>query len=357
MTEWPSAGEVDSVLAVKFGLLGDLLLADPALAALRARYPRARLRLVADSPRQAAWLRPEAVDEVHAVSIGVHGPTYRRLYDPRLWRDLLALRRRPPASIAVFLNDTPSAYQRRLFAAIARAARARRRVGVRTEQTGYLTDGPAREELAGRHEIERGWLIAGGTLPAPRPRLPDADPAVIARVGAARARAKARVVVTLQPVTGKPAKQWPLARWTELARAVVDRLDGVVVLAGSASEAAARDAFAFLGERCVDLFGSSIAGLVGAVRASDAFAGHDSGPFHVAAAAGTPALVLVGPSDPKYSRYPSPAVRALRRCVRAAPDAECPLYLSCRDPACLPSLGTDEVLAALRELLGPGRAP
>jgi len=61
VTDWPSAGEVDSVLAVKFGLLGDLLLADPALAALRARYPKARLRLLADSPAQTAWLRPEAV--------------------------------------------------------------------------------------------------------------------------------------------------------------------------------------------------------------------------------------------------------------------------------------------------------
>ncbi len=358
MTPWPSAGEVDSVLAVKFGLLGDLLLADPALAALRARYPKARLRLLADSPRQAAWLRPEAADELHAVTIGVHRPTYRRLYDPRLWRDILALRRRPPASIAVFLNDTLSGYQRRLFASIAWAARAPRRVGVRTAETRYLTDGPGREELAGRHEIERGWLIAGGTGPAPVPRLPDADPRVADLVGAARARAPSRVVVALQPVTGKPAKQWPPARWVELARAVVERLGGSVVLVGSASEGVAQDAFASLGERCIGVFGAPIAGLVAAVRGSDAFVGHDSGPFHVAAAAGTPTLALVGPSDPKYSLYPLPSVRALRRCVLAAANEECPLYLSCRDPRCLPSLGTDEVFAALRALMGrSGRAP
>ena len=355
MTEWPAPGRVDSVLAVKFGLLGDLLLADPALFALRARYPNARLRLVADSPRQAAWLRPEAVDELHTVSIGVHRPTYRRLYDPRLWRDVLALRRQPPASIAVFLNDTLSPYQRRLFAGIARAARAPRRVGVRTAQTGYLTDGPALEELAGRHETERGWLIAGGTGPAPRPRLPDADPVVVGRVGEARARSGARVVVALQPVTAKPAKQWPLSRWTELAKGVVDRMGGVVLLVGSASERTALEAFGSLGERCVDLFGTPIAGLVAAARASDAFVGHDSGPFHVAVAAGTPSLALVGPSDPKYSAYPSPAVRALRRCVLAAAHEECPLYLSCRDPRCLPSLGADEVLAALGELMGRSR--
>jgi ADP-heptose:LPS heptosyltransferase len=358
VTEWPSAEEVDSVLVVKFGLLGDLLLADPALGALRARYPKARLRLLADSPAQTAWLRPEAADERHAVTIGVHRPTYRRLYDPRLWRDVLALRRQPPASIAVFLNDTLSGYQRRLFARIARAARAPRRVGVRTAETSYLTDGPAREELAGLHEIERGWLIAGGTGPAPLPRLPDADPRVAALVDAARARAPARVVVALQPLTGKPAKQWPRARWVELARAAVDRLGAAVVLVGSASEGAAQDAFASLGDRCIGTFGAPIAGLVAAVRGSDAFVGHDSGPFHVASAAGTPSLALVGPSDPKYSRYPLPSVRALRRCVRAAADEECPLYLSCRDERCLPSLGTDEVFAALRALMGrSGRAP
>ena len=358
MTEWPAPEAVDSVLVVKFGLLGDLLLADPALSALRARYPKARLRLVADSPGQTAWLGPEAVDELHTVSIGVHRPTYRRLYDPRLWRDVLALRRRGPASIAVFLNDTLGAYQRRLFAGIARAARAPRRVGVRTAQTGYLTDGPTLAEIAGRHETERGWLIAGGTGPAPRPRLPEADPALTARVDQARARTRARAVVALQPMTAKPAKQWPLSRWTELARAIVDRLDALVLLVGSASERAALDAFATLGERCVDTFGAPIAGLVAAARASDAFVGHDSGPFHVAVAAGTPAVALVGPSDPKYSLYPSPSVRALRRCVLASAHGECPLYLSCRDPRCLPSLGVDEVFAALRELMAaPRRAP
>jgi len=356
VTEWPAADRVDSVLAVKFGLLGDLLLADPALAALRARYPKARLRLVADSPRPTAWLRPEAVDALHTVAIGVDRPTYRRLYDPRLWRDVLALRRQPPASIAVFLNDTLSAYQRRLFASIAWSARAPVRVGVRTPQTGYLTDGPALEELSGRHETERGWLIAGGTGTAPLPRLPDDDPAVAARVSAARARASARSVVTLQPLTAKPAKQWPLPRWVELARAVVERMGGLVVLMGSASERTAGDAFRSLGERCVDMFGVPISGLVAVVRASDAFVGHDSGPFHVAVAAGTPSVALVGPSDPKYARYPPPLpVRALRRCVLAAENEECPLYLSCRDPRCLPSLGADEVLAALGDLLRRSR--
>jgi ADP-heptose:LPS heptosyltransferase len=358
VTEWPAAEGVDSVLVVKFGLLGDLLLADPALAALRARYPKARLRLVVDSPGQTAWLRPEAVDELHTVSIGVHRPTYRRLYDPRLWRDVLALRRHPPPSIAIFLNDAPSAYQRRLFASIARAARAPWRVGVRTAQTSYLTDGTTLEELSGRHETERGWLIAGGIGPAPRPRLPDADPAVAARVRAARARTGAGRVVTLQPLTGKPAKQWPLPRWAELARAVVERLDGLVVLVGSAAERTALASVGPLGERCVDVFGLPISGLVACVLESDAFVGHDSGPFHVAVAAETPAVALVGPSDPKYSRYPSPAVRVLRRCVLAAENEECPLYLSCRDSRCLPSLGADEVFAALSELpTRPRRAP
>jgi ADP-heptose:LPS heptosyltransferase len=356
LTDWPAADRVDSVLAVKFGLLGDLLLADPALVALRARYPKARLRLLADSPRLTAWLRPEAIDELHTVTIGVQQPSYRRLYDPRLWRDVLALRRRPPATIAVFLNDTLGAYQRRLFASIAWASRARWRVGVKTRETGYLTDGPAPEELVGRHEIERGWLIAGGTGPAPLPRAPEGDPATAARVREARARIPARCVVALQPLTAKPAKQWPLPRFVELARAVAGRLDGMVVLVGSASEREALEAFRFLGDRCVDTIGLPIAGLVGALRECDAFVGHDSGPFHVAVAARTPAVALVGPSDPKYSRYPSSAVRALRRCVLAAEHEECPLYLSCRDPRCLPSLSADEVFATLADLLGSGRA-
>ena len=350
MSGWPDAADVDSIVAVKFGLLGDLLLADPALAALRARYPRARLSLLTDAERHAAWLRSGTVDEIQTVFIGVHRPTYRRLYDPRLWRDVLALRRRPPASLAVFLNDTLGPYQRRLFASLARAVRARWRVGVRTSETAYLTGGPALDELAGLHETERGWRIAGGSGAAPLPRLPEADPAAAARVAAARDRVRPRVTVALQPRTAKPAKQWPLTSFVELARRLVEGSGALVVLAGSAEEAEAAEAFRPLGDRVLETFGQPIAGLVATLRACDAYVGLDSGPFHVAVAAGRPAVVLVGPGDAKYYRYPRPGVRSLRRCVQASGDGECPLYLSCRDPRCLPSVTVDEVLAALAEL-------
>jgi ADP-heptose:LPS heptosyltransferase len=347
---WPGPETVDSVLAVKFGLLGDLLLADPALAALRARYPKARLRLLTDAPRYAAWLRGDAVDAIETVFIGVHNPTYRRLYDPRLWRDVLALRTRPPAAVAVFLNDTLGGYQRALYAAIARATRARWRVGVRTPETGYLSAGPLLDELAGRHEVERGWLVAGGTGPAPLPRLPDGDPSVTNRIREAQATVRPRVTVALQPLTAKPAKQWPLPSFVELARRLVEGAGALVVLVGSAAEAEAAEAFRPFGDRVLETFGVPIPGMVAALRACDAFVGHDSGPFHVAVAAGLPSVVLVGPASAKYYRYPSPRVRSLRRCVLAAGEGECPLYLSCRDPRCLPSLTVGEVLEALADL-------
>jgi ADP-heptose:LPS heptosyltransferase len=347
---WPDASEVDSLLAVKFGLLGDLLLADPALVALRARYPKARLRLLTDAAPHAAWLRPGTVDEIQTVFIGVHRPTYRRLYDPRLWRDVLTLRRQPASALAVFLNDTLGGYQRRLYASLARASRARWRVGARTRETGYLTDGPALEELAGLHETERGWRIAGGSGPAPLPRLPDPDPASVQRVRETRTRVRPRFTVALQPLTAKPAKQWPPPRFVELARRLVEASDALVVLVGSSREAEAAPAFRGLGDRVLEAFGQPISGLVGTLQECDAFVGHDSGPFHVAVAAGRPSVVLVGPGDPKYYRYRRPTVRSLRRCVRATGEGECPLYLSCRDPRCLPSLTVDEVLAALAEL-------
>jgi hypothetical protein len=141
---------------VKFGLLGDVLLADPALAALRARYPKARLRLLTDAPRHAAWLRGDAVDAIETVFIGVHNPTYRRLYDPRLWRDVLALRTRPAAAVAVFLNDTPAATS---------APYAHRPRGGATACRRHARNGlPRRRPLLDgcrRHETERGWIVAG----------------------------------------------------------------------------------------------------------------------------------------------------------------------------------------------------
>ncbi len=85
----------------------------------------------------------------------------------------------------------------------------------------------------------------------------------------------------LHPLSGSPRKNWPLARFEELARALAAEM--------LVEWAARPDWFRF--ENLNDL-GTWIAG-------ARVYVGNDTGATHLAAAAGVPTLALFGPTDPR----------------------------------------------------------
>ena len=93
--------------------------------------------------------------------------------------------------------------------------------------------------------------------------------------------------------------------------------------------------------------------LAAVLRGADGFAGNDSFPFHVATAAGTPSLVLVGPGAARWSAYPADHVTVLREPVICSPHEgeECPVYTTCPHGACMQSIQLDTVVDAVRTLL------
>ncbi|MCI0651327.1 MAG: glycosyltransferase family 9 protein [Planctomycetes bacterium] len=74
----------------------------------------------------------------------------------------------------------------------------------------------------------------------------------------------------------------------------------------------------------------------------------DTGPRHIAIAVGTPAVVLMGPTDPRYTNSHLGATIVLRRDVPCGP---CHLKVCPIDHRCMRWIGPDEVLAAARTLL------
>jgi ADP-heptose:LPS heptosyltransferase len=90
-----------------------------------------------------------------------------------------------------------------------------------------------------------------------------------------------------------------------------------------------------------------------AIGECDAFAGNDSFPFHLAAAARVPAVALVGPGAARWTSYPVPHVTVLRDPVTCSPRGghECPLYTTCPHGACMQNNRVSDVVAALRSAL------
>ena len=112
----------------------------------------------------------------------------------------------------------------------------------------------------------------------------------------------------------RPAKRWPAERYAELACSLA--AEGMVpVLVGTAAEARELEAIAAACPQAVSLLGqTSLEQIVVLARGAALAVGNDTGPMHLIAAAGCPALTLFSAaSDPARTAPRGPRVATLRR--------------------------------------------
>lgn len=159
-------------------------------------------------------------------------------------------------------------------------------------------------------------------------------------------RAQAAFNVILHPKSNGNGREWPLSHYEALARKL-QAVPGVAVwVTGSAAEGAAllRDApglFALPHVR--RLFGTvDLAGLTAMIGAADGLIASGTGPLHMAAALGRPALGLFPPIQPiDIARWGALGTRAQSLAARSR-CATCTGNASC---TCMAAIGVDEVAA------------
>lgn len=332
-----SAGVPAALLVRAPNWLGDTVMAQPALAGLRAAMPEATITVIG---RWASVLRGQGVADA---LLDYPAPAARR----RFARALADVR---PEMALVLPNSFESA----------RAAQgwgARRRVGFDTDARGlYLTHRVPLPEPR-RHQIdEYRLLVEALDVPAPLtvPRLRRRDdPAAEAEVDALLAIAGgggARPLVGLHlGAAAGPAKRWEEGAWAALAEHVA-RAGSRPLLLGAPSDAP-------IAAAVQDLSATPPASLVGQDRPAllphlfarlACLVSADTGVAHLAAALGVPTVTLFGPTDPRLT-----APRAARAVVLApgAPCAPCFLSACPIDHVCMRAIGADAVAERVREAL------
>jgi heptosyltransferase-2 len=299
--------------------LGDTVMAEPALRAIRHAFPEARV--LAAGP----WAPALAGQGLADVLLGY----------PRGWAGRLRSADRARefrADVAVLLpNSLESALAARYW-------RARRRVGFAGAGRAWLLTDSVPPPVPRLHQVDEYLVLArtiGATANTTEPRLaapaPDGDERREARgwLGdAGVADARPLVGIHLGAAYGS-AKVWPPDRVAALVRDLARR-DVTAVLLGPASDAAAAHTI-------VEATGA--ASLVGRDRPArltallaevDVLVAGDTGVAHLAAALGTPVVALFGPTDPALSA-PRGRVAVVRHAVPCAPCSyrTCPIDHPC----------------------------
>jgi ADP-heptose:LPS heptosyltransferase len=325
-----------NILVVRYSALGDVVLATSVLDPLLARFPGARIEWVT-APAYAPLLDglPQLA-AVHALEKGTGAAlALRRRLAGRFDVAIDLQNKARSALVARGAAPRTVVFQRRSFGQAVGAIFGNDPPLVRAHQTELYAEALAELGVEGPGRTHVHHSAAANA---------EAD-ALLAGVE--------RPVVAVAPGASRATKRWAPERFAAVADAL--QAGGAsIVLAGGGADAEAFAAFRAAARRPVaaDLSALSVEGLAAALARVDLLLACDSGPVHLAAAAGRPVLALFGPTSHVRWGPPAPG-RVLRTAPPCSPcsnhgDASCPGGHGHR---CLVDLPADAVLAAARDLL------
>jgi len=328
--------EPSRVCIIKPSSLGDVIHALPILAALRARWPSSHLAWVVNHTFQDVLRGHPDVDElivynrtttaIDPLGIGATAGLLRKLGSGRF--DLTI--------------DLQGLLRSGLMTA---ATRAKVRVGVADAREGarwFYTDLIDAPRL-GLHAVERIQRVAAAlNTDASKPQfnlpIQEADRqwarAVLEGVPSPR--------IVLNVGARWPTKRWPPEHFAAVGRRAATKLGAGLIAVGSAADQPLVDRLSRILRPLpiVDLCGRTrIMELAALAAESDLVISNDTGPLHLAAAAGARVVGIYTCTSPKLTGPFGPRVATVQSCVWCAPS----FIKKCDRLECMSELSPDRV--------------
>lgn len=291
------------ILIIKLSAIGDVVQTLPALEAIKKTYPDSTVTWLVE---EAAAGILEGHPLIDALLVSRRKTWFRMLRDPfTVTRGLTRLVR--------FLQELRSVrydiaidFQGLLKSgALIGLARATRKIGYdRTRELSYLF---LNERLPAydieKHALDRYLDVArylGAKDPSPVCTLPIERERALMKQRIEAMRQQGRPLVAVNPVARWKTKLWPERNFAELADRLVKGKNAVVVFTGSPDDRGVNDRIlSMMSGKAVNWAGeTTLKELAALASLADLFITTDTGPMHLAAAAGAKVLALFGPTAP-----------------------------------------------------------
>ena len=364
------------ILVVKLATIGDLLLATPALRALRETYPQSRIDLLV-TPASAGLLDGwEVIDHVIVLDKYLFDYPEQLLKNPR---NLLRLRplwhilRDGDYDAVLLLHHLTLFFGRLKHQFLMRATGAKWRAGLDNGHGWFLNVRVKDRGFGAMHEAEYSLAVAkavGATTGDKHLTVPiNAEERQQARqlvYGDEPAACIKRPIIAMHPGSGgySSARRWAPERFAQLADTLYRDAGGQLFLMGGPEEAELHQHIMSMmqsGMPVRSFAGKGSIRVAAAVLAeADLFVGNDAGLMHLATAVGTPTVAIFGLSNSDaWGPYTggTPGQRAIvvkldlpcMPCFYRGHELGTPEGCMTRD--CLAWLGVDPVAVAARRML------
>lgn len=340
------SGRIRKVLLIRISRMGDLLFTTPAVRGLKARFPEAELHYLANAYSASVLKGNPHIARIHLferksllwkylkMSPAIKKLKWERfdLAVPFRWRDeYVTLFRKIAVPFVYRLSGALESEEDQVHQAD------RHLEGL--EPLGVEPDGRGMEVYPD-----------GGDEEAIIRFMEDKDlkdaPLIVFHPGSHQ-------IIRSGPITGAAKRVWPVEAWAGLAKAVYNRL-GVppVLTAGSKGDMECNREILRLSSVPCPFFTEKGTGRLAALfRRASAFVCGDTGPLHVASAAGVPTVALFGPSRPAVTGpYRNPGnSRVIQKDLHCSPCKG--RKIKCTFNECMHLITPMEVYNALFELV------
>ncbi|MGI8741640.1 MAG: lipopolysaccharide heptosyltransferase II [Bryobacteraceae bacterium] len=323
--------EYSKILIRATNWVGDAVMCLPALHAIRERYSRAHIAILAKPWVADLYSSEDIADQVipyTASSIAAKWQTGRELAEHGF-------------DCAILLQN---AFEAALLAWLARIPN---RIGYNRDGRGFLLtcaipvpkpgEIPPHQRFYYLELLRRAGIIGA---------LPDRQPSIV------RGRVSASAVIGVSPGAAYgTAKRWLPERFAEAAAQLARERGASIALFGSKSERALCEEVAgLLGDVPATNYAgaTSLAEFIDLASGCELFLTNDSGAMHIASALGVPTVAIFGATDDAATGPAGPLARVVREPVECSPCLlrECPI-----DHRCMTRVSAGRVVAESLELL------
>ena len=366
------------ILVVKLATIGDLLLATPALRALRASYPEACIDLLV-TPASAGILDDwEVINHVIVLDKYLFDYPKQLITHPtnllRL-RPLLRALRGGHYDAVLLMHHLTLFFGRRKHQALMLATGAKYLVGLDNGHGWFLNVKVNDEGFGFQHEADYNLAVAeaiggkadglGLTMPLTAEQRNAARQLVF---GEDSQETAARPLIALHPGSGgySSARRWPPERFAQLIDTLYQDTHGKFLLVGGPEEKELHQQI--LSQISSEVPVRSLAGkgkiqvAAAVLELADLFIGNDAGPMHLATAVGTPTVAIFGLSNSDaWGPYTGALEQSRQRAIVVKQNLPCmPCFYrghdlgtpeGCATRDCLTTLSIQPVAAASRRLL------
>ena len=289
-----------NILIIKPSALGDIVLALPALSAIKKSYPRAKISWLI-RPEYAELLRGHPdLDEIIFFDRRLLGKSW---YSPNAFGELLGLLRQLRKGRFDLVFDFQGLFRTGF---LARVTGCGKRFGMQEAKEFahlFYTD-RIEQDSSCIHLVDyylRMTVAAGAQKGKPEFKLPE-DVKAEEAIEKVLTEHKVNLdnYVVLVPGAARDEKCWGVWNFSEIADAIAEKFGPSIVATGSQGERKLVDILQELAHtNVVNLAGRTTVGeLTALLKKASLVVSNDTGPGHIAAALGVPVVMIFGPTNP-----------------------------------------------------------